>query len=137
MRMWSVVRLTTRVIVTGSRYYRDPKLITQKLRESYFYAVRNGGLPLVVVQGGAPGADFFARKWSEEMEREGYWVRTETHTADWKANGKFAGPKRNMEMVDAGADYVMAFFEPSAANKGTHHCADYAKSKGLRVIKYT
>jgi len=51
--------------------------------------------------------------------------------ADWDKYGRKAGPIRNHEMIDFGADELMAF--PDNDSKGTKECAKYAHKKGVEV----
>ncbi len=46
-----------------------------------------------------------------------------------------AGFLRSEFMVDLGVDACLACFKAGARNRGTKHCADYAKSKDVPVIK--
>lgn len=81
-----------------------------------------------IVQGGAGGADRTARQWAKSR---GHVVRT--FQADWSRNGKIAGPMRNQEMIDGGADLVIAF--PGGA--GTADCVNRARSARLPVVVVT
>ena len=89
-----------RIIVTGSRDWSDPRPIRDALRE----AADGLSEEPTVIHGGANGADAIAAQaattWGWNVER---------HDADWKKRGKAAGPMRNVEMVAAGADVVLAF----------------------------
>lgn len=125
-----------RVIVTGSRYYADAELIRSELKSRYIQAGLEKSLPLIVVDGGAAGADYHARVWAEQMEDLGFWVRRETHLADWKTHGRAAGPRRNAEMVKSGANEVLAFYQHGAANIGTEGCCKLAKAAGILTTKY-
>lgn len=119
-----------RILITGSRDWKNPfivgKAIEEYIENRMMHAWSDPGVP-VIVHGDCPtGADHWADLWAKTYD---YGV--EAHPADWDAHGKFAGPKRNMEMVDLGADVVLAF--PHADSRGTKHCMKYAKEKGLRV----
>src|SRR5690606_11824331 len=61
--------------------------------------------PPTLVHGGAPGAD------SEAAYVAAYLLEwpVEAHPADWQRHGRAAGPIRNQQMVDSGADLVIAF----------------------------
>ena len=61
---------------------------------------------MVVIHGGARGADDLARQWGEiSVGIEGVEFR-----ADWTAHGKAAGMIRNQRMLDEGRpDLVVAF----------------------------
>lgn len=66
---------------------------------------------ITIVHGGARGVDELAGKLAAGA---GYDV--EVHEANWVKLGKGAGPIRNQEMVDLGANLVLAF--PAVGSKG-------------------
>ena len=98
-----------RILITGSRHWENKEIIKTAL-ETY-----QGYSDVVVIHGGAPGADHAADESAKEL---GYTV--EIHRANWSAYGKFAGPKRNQEMVDSGVDVCLAF--PMEDSRGTYDC---------------
>jgi hypothetical protein len=49
--------------------------------------------------------------------------------ADWKTHGRAAGPIRNQAMVDAGADYFLAF--NYNVSRGTADCVDRCRKAGI------
>lgn len=85
-----------RVIVTGSRHWTDRKAIRGELEK----------LPsdAIVVHGGAKGADSIAGEVAAELG-----LQVEVFPANWREFAKSAGPIRNQEMLDKGADLVLAF----------------------------
>lgn len=107
-----------RVIVTGSRRWRDRDAISNRLFD----------LPVgsTVVHGNAAGADRIAH---QEAQKLGLLV--EPHPADWEQHGKSAGPKRNREMARLGADLCIAFWDGSST--GTAHMMDKAREQGIPV----
>jgi hypothetical protein len=82
------------------------------------------------VHGRAPGADQIA-----DRAALGYGCRTEVHPADWGAYGGSAGPRRNAEMVAAGADLCLAFIRNRS--RGASGCARLAEKAGIPVRRYT
>ena len=118
-----------RVLVTGSREYRGNEV----LREFSLLAMEHGRENLVIVHGAhRSGADALAR-----LAARALGIREEPHPADWKRWNKKAGPIRNQEMVDAGADVVLAFFATLAQNRGTWDCVTRAEIAGIPVRKIT
>jgi hypothetical protein len=116
-----------RILVTGSRDWDD----TEGLRFALIrvWAPRHR-LPVVVVHGACPtGADAMAAEWAHD-----YGVRAEEHPADWDQFGKAAGPKRNAEMVAAGAQVCLAFIRNDS--RGATHCAGLAEQAGIEVRRY-
>lgn len=115
-----------RVLITGSRNLDDMALVSTVLDRQLLV---HGAL--VVVEGGATGADLLARIWAGTHDE----VLLEEHPADWTLHGKRAGPIRNQEMVDAGADVCLAF--PMPDSKGTFDCMRKAEAAGIPVIDCT
>ena len=129
-----------RVIVTGSRNWTDRSAVISGLRCEFNFA-QLAGKRLVVVHGACPtGADKFADDWYLSLVPcGGYAFRTlqrydlsiERFPANWNLHGKAAGPLRNQQMVDAGADLVLAF--PLGDSRGTRHCISVAVRAGIPV----
>lgn len=114
-----------RILITGSRNWSDESVIENAILDL------NNWYPLdwdetVIVHGAAPGADALARRFAVKAD-----LTQDPHPADWGRYGKAAGPKRNQEMVDLGADVVLSFMEPES--KGTRHCTAQALKAGLPV----
>ncbi|ATW60194.1 ssDNA binding protein [Mycobacterium phage Ph8s] len=118
-----------RVLITGSRVWKDRTTIWGAL-EAELQRSPNG---LIVVHGGARGADDIADRWAWGM-RPGFNVTPELHRADWDRYGKRAGILRNIEMVKAGADVCLAF--PLGNSVGTRHCMGAAEKAGIPVINF-
>ena len=112
-----------RILITGSRHYSDYDTIKNAL----MFALE---LPseITVIHGGASGADQLARRAAKELS-----FIEEVHPADWSL-GKKAGPLRNQEMVDLGADICLAF--PLADSRGTYDCINRAKLADIPVKIY-
>ena len=104
------------VIVTGGRNYHDAVRVTEVLLE-----VR----PSFIAQGGATGADAFAKGFAKRMG-----VPHATFHALWDAHGKSAGPRRNLAMLGImQPDLVVAF----PGGKGTAHMVKIAREQGVEV----
>ena len=113
-----------RVLVTGSRDWTD----TTAVRDGLAAVWGDGGRVLVV--GGCPtGADALAeqcwRAWGGQVE---------VHPADWDAHGRTAGPRRNAEMVGAGAEVCVAFIRDGSP--GATHTAGLAEAAGIRTHRH-
>lgn len=115
-----------RALVCGGRKFADAEFLRSALENLCF----NGPtLPkdLVIIQGGAPGADQLAKAWAFK-----HGIETITFAPEWRKHGKGAGPIRNQEMIDKGKpDVVIAF----PGGKGTADMVERAKKAGLRLIE--
>lgn len=83
---------------------------------------------MLVVQGGARGADECARAWCRAAG-----VRCETMRANWREDGPPAGPARNLRMLAAHPDALVLAF-PLPQSRGTWHCVRAARARGMRVV---
>lgn len=114
------------VIVTGSRDYPDYTRVWYELddlmRKYSSLMVRHGGCP--------SGADNFASLWCRSWYMPSQ-VCESIHDANWDDFGKAAGPIRNREMAQAGADLCLAF--PLGESRGTWNCVNECKKAGIPV----
>lgn len=79
----------------------------------------------MVIEGGASGADRWARAWAT-LRR----IEYRTFEADWRAHGRSAGPLRNRRMIEEGnPDGVVAF----PGGVGTADMIAAAKQAGVPV----
>lgn len=126
-----------RVIVTGSRDFADRDIVRRVLDELYDEAYPNSGV--ILLHGACPtGADKHAADWARDRHAGPYWasnVMVFPFPANWD-HGRGAGMARNAEMVKAGADVVLAFYQPGAGNKGTAGCVKLARRAGIPVREY-
>jgi YspA, cpYpsA-related SLOG family len=106
-----------RVLVCGSRSWKDARRIRQRLAE----------LPrsTIVIHGEARGADALA-----DAAARGLGLTVMTFPADW-SRGKQAGFERNIAMLDEKPDLVIAFWD--GKSKGTAHTIDQAIERGIAV----
>lgn len=122
---------TSRVLVTGTR---EDGPHCDEVARALFALWYHSGLPrnMTIVHGDCPtGIDAAADRVSRKLG--GFTV--EAHPADWEAWGKFAGPRRNQQMVNLGADLCLAF--PRGVSRGTRHCIRAARAAGIptRVVE--
>lgn len=129
-----------RILVTGSRDWDDWGTLCQAL-DSELVRLRlltdTNSLPrrVTIVHGGCPtGADAMAGQWVARHRGEGIIANTEIHPAEWKLHGRFAGPKRNDQMVKSGADVCMAFIKNNS--RGASGCLAMAKKAGIPTQVY-
>lgn len=131
-----------RVIVTGSRWHNDEQAVWIPLA---LYLAENcqDGDTLTVVhgackdrQGRLRGADRWAHTWCAlPPDDRDVTVIEEPHPADWDLYGNAAGPIRNRDVVDLGAEKVFAFPLPGPRylSRGTWDCIDAARAHGIPV----
>lgn len=119
-----------KVIVSGSRYIEDYKLVCQAIAESGFK-------PTMIIEGGqrrknpvtgeiVGGIDYLAQQWAIA-----HGVPCITINAKWKQYGKAAGPIRNAEMADIG-DVLVAV--PEGRSIGTRGIIDIMTFLGKPVF---
>lgn len=121
-----------RVIVCGGRDYEDREVL---FHEMHLLAEQHGWL--TVIEGGARGADAFAREWAKLC-----YHGLVTFEADWQAHGTAAGPIRNAQMLVSGKpDLVLAFPSPrrglvnplTGRNTGTGDMVQKARAADVEV----
>lgn len=132
-----------RVLVTGSREWADAAYVREAL--DHVAAVMG---PFILVQGDSPkGLDAIAKQWAIEtgIEHEDVpadWSRACGadchHQPRWRGGEPYcpmAGHLRNQEMIDRGAEVVLAF--PLGRSPGTRDAMRRAKRAGIDVIDMT
>ena len=107
-----------RVLICGSRDYTNREAVRDfliVLREKY-------KSKLIVIQGGAPGADTL-------VAEEGY--KLDIHVAAvealWKTRKRGAGPQRNTAMLALNPHEVYAFSDDYENSKGTRNMVEQAE----------
>ncbi len=126
---------TARLLITGSRNFGDQGHVDIALMRTALKDARRklhdaGFDRIVLVHGAARGADQLAAAVGKSM---GFIL--EPHPAQWSVHGKAAGPIRNKEMVDLGADLMLAF--PRGASRGTRGCMQLAAEAGIEIVNVT
>lgn len=126
---------TARLLITGSRNFGDQGHVDIALMRTALKDARRklhdaGFDRIVLVHGAARGADQLAAVVGKSM---GFVL--DPHPAQWSVHGKAAGPIRNKEMVDLGADLMLAF--PRGASRGTRGCMQLAAEAGIEIVNVT
>lgn len=115
------------IVVTGGRDFDNEIMVFSALDVIY---------PDILIHGGASGADALADKWAKS--------RAKVHIcypAEWKENGKAAGPIRNRDMLLFAQSLVVNNkFTGSClgllafpGGRGTMNCVKTAKELGISV----
>lgn len=118
-----------RVLVTGGRYYADTARIWRVLDQ---IDAERGPIRVVIegasddVTGPYIGADYWSHQWALAHNRG-----TVRCHAEWKTQGKAAGPIRNQRMLDEHhPDAVVEF----PGHVGTANMVALARKAGVEVI---
>lgn len=122
--------MSSRILVTGSRDFRDTDLAKRALVWAANVAGVDNPADVTVVHGDARGTDSVLAEVAVS-----FGCVIEGHPARWDELGKRAGIVRNCEMVDLGADVCLAF--PLSSSRGTWHCMREAEKAGIPVVNCT
>jgi UDP-N-acetylmuramoylalanine-D-glutamate ligase len=113
-----------RILVCGGRDYFNYAKVCEVMNNLWSKQTT----PMVVIEGGARGADTLARLWAKTNNH----VEVNTYPADWKSYGRAAGAIRNKQMLDEGKpDLVVAF----PGGSGTADMVKRAKKAGIEVVE--
>lgn len=104
-----------RIGVVGSRTFKDYDLLEEWLN------VFTESFRVVIISGGAKGADALAKRYADEHLDEDRYVE---YFPDWNSLGKSAGFARNQLIVDD-SDIIVAFWD--GKSKGTMDTLQKAK----------
>jgi hypothetical protein len=113
-----------RILVTGDSNWPCTELaerIVNRLIGQY-------GYDLVIIHGRAAGVD---KAFAEACQH--FSIKAEPLVADWKGLGNIAGPARNREMVESGADMCIALHRTLETSEGTKDCIRQALAAGIPV----
>ena len=122
----------TYIGVVGSRTFTDKKLFFEAVKQFLPLSMEDKIDDIVVVSGGAAGADTLAEQFATCFYTDEPWVfQPEQSIID--SNGFAAAVHaRNQEIVDA-SDYIIAFLSPGS--RGTRSTIDKAiKARKLVII---
>lgn len=112
-----------KVLITGDRYWTAKHIIIQVLQELK---------PILIIQGGAKGADLLAKECAKELR-----IKQIQYDADWTKYGRAAGPLRNRMMIDTEKpELVLAFHDSIEKSKGTRNMIMLANNRGVPVHLY-
>lgn len=113
-----------KVLVCGGRDYTD----REKLYRILDVQRSRIGPDMLVINGGAPGADTLAREWAVDRK-----VDHLTLYAKWEVYGRSAGPIRNRLMAKKKPRLVLAFHTDIDKSKGTRDMIRVAEKLNIKV----
>lgn len=136
---------TKRILVTGSRDWEDYNTVARQLAIAFADAWEKGYAKVIVVHGDCPsGADAMAQEFVNKVQGaiHSLQIKAERHPAKWYEHDEnchhqpskscpAAGPRRNKQMVDLGADICLAFIKNYS--KGATGCAKLAAKSNIEV----
>lgn len=111
-----------RWLICGGRDFADGEMFNSAMGD----LVRLKGMPRLIIEGGANGADGMARDWAKRHALD-LW----TEHADWKTHGPAAGPIRNAKMLIHTPHLVVAF----PGGKGTADMVRRSREAGVDVAE--
>lgn len=120
-----------RLLVTGSRDWLNTNLLREALADgARMLSPERDGRTVVLVHGACPtGVD-----WRASQMWKAWGFPVEPHPAYWHLYGKEAGPRRNRQMVNLGADLCLAFI--LNGSRGATHCLTVARDARIPTIAY-
>lgn len=113
-----------KVLVCGGRDYDDENSLKMVLD-----AAHSANQIVMLIHGAARGADTLAEQWAEANG-----VTSNAYPADWKRDGKAAGPIRNQRMLDECKPHLVIAFP---GGKGTADMISRSEAAGVPVVKVT
>ena len=116
-----------KVVVAGCRDFADYELLKEKCD---FYLQNKKPEIIVIVSGHASGADALGEHYAQERGYE-----TEIYPADWKTNGRAAGPIRNAQMATV-ADALIAFWDGKRRDTKNIVCTATEQGLQVAVVRY-
>lgn len=116
------------ILVCGDRDYSDREKIYHVL-DAYLARI---GPDLLIINGGATGADTIAREWAVDRK-----VDHLTLYAKWALHGKGAGPQRNKRMAKHRPREVLAFHPTIDKSRGTRDMVKLSKKLDIKSKVFT
>lgn len=109
------------VLVCGGRDYSDNEKVFNTLFKIHFDRKID-----LVIQGGATGADNFAKQWANHIGIHNAEIK-----AIWGFHGRSAGPKRNYAMSLLNIDLLVAF----PGGNGTKNMIKICEENNVEIIR--
>lgn len=118
-----------KVLVSGDRLWQNPLVIE---REILALISEHGTRDLMLIGGGAPGADTIAKALCTTHN-----VHFAEVKALWGTRYRSAGPQRNRAMLGLNPDELIAFHHNISESRGTKDMVTAAKKVGVpcRIVR--
>lgn len=118
-----------KVLICGNVEWHKFGPIKRELRR---LIKKHGKDKLLIIEGGAPGADIMSKIVAEELS-----VHVAEIKALWGTRYRSAGPQRNDAMLALDPNEVIAFAEDMGPDRGTHDTITKAHKRGIKnkVVK--
>lgn len=114
------------MLITGARDWDDRAAIEKVIRHR---VAHHGVGGVIVIEGGAPGADQLSHEVADELG-----VHVATVRANWNVYHRAAGAIRNKAMAALEPDEVVAFHPDLRYSKGTKSMVEIALRCGIRTF---
>ena len=116
-----------RVLFSGSRQFDDDQAVIRILEK--LISRVDSTSQITIVHGGAAGLDSMVGVLAHHAG-----MTVEVHYANWQKHGNAAGVIRNQEMVDLGANMLVAY--PLPGGRGTQDCIKRARKANIPTMIY-
>jgi YspA, cpYpsA-related SLOG family len=119
---------TYKVLVCGGREYDNRDKIYHVLDAQ----LAKIGDSMLLITGGATGADTIAREWAVDRRVDHMILH-----AKWERFGKAAGPIRNRRMAGKKPRLVLVFHQDLDNSRGTRDMVSVAESKHIKTKRFS
>jgi len=116
-----------RIAFVGSRNWSDKNKIKKAIEKKKAIAEKNGQ-NLVIISGGATGADALSIEIAKELK-----IDTEKYNPNWEKWGKDHPIEVKNMLIQGHADMLVAFRKKSSENIGTDAAIETAGKLGIPV----
>jgi YspA, cpYpsA-related SLOG family len=110
-------------LICGDRNWGDSVPITREIKR---LIKEHGTQKLLILEGGAPGADTLAKIVAHDLN-----VHVAEVSALWPTRHRAAGPSRNEMMLAIEPDEVIAYHPDIKKSRGTKHMVNIARKAGI------
>ena len=121
------MKLPYRVLICGARDWGSMSAIERTIKRLKIKAAK-WNMELIIIEGGAPGADTMARIVGHKLD-----VHIAEVKALWDTRHRSAGPQRNTAMLMLDPHLVVAFHRDISKSKGTKDMVKQAEKAGIKV----